>query len=93
MIEERPAAAAGRPAVLVLEGGPCVYLDKFDAADVGDLLGGYSSAICLSRRCYRFVVRDRNGLCCRYGLGEYQLYFEGGRKVFVGPGQFGRGSG
>ena len=81
--------AAGRPAVLVLEGGPYAYLDKSNATDVDDLLGGHSSAICLPRGRYRFVVRDRNGLCCRYGLGEYKLYFEGGRKVFASPGQFG----
>jgi hypothetical protein len=44
--------------------------------------------VCLPEGKYKFVISDVNGLCCQHGLGQYSIYFNGGRTVRDAPGMF-----
>ena len=48
----------------------------------------YSSSVCLPEGNYNLVMSDGNGFCCKYGLGHYSVYFDGGRTVRDAPGLF-----
>jgi hypothetical protein len=65
----------------VLSGGPYTYTST----------GGsnYTDSICLPVGNYKFVMSDINGLCCQNGIGQYSIYFNGGRDIRMGvPGIF-----
>lgn len=65
----------------ILSGGPYTYTDT----------GGsnYTDSICLPVGSYKFVMSDINGLCCQNGIGQYSIYFNGGRDIRMGvPGVF-----
>jgi hypothetical protein len=66
-------------------GGPYTY--------TSDTRANYTSpdhtySVCLPEGKYKFVISDVNGLCCQHGLGQYSIYFNGGRTVRDAPGMF-----
>ena len=65
----------------VLSGGPYTYTST----------GGsnYTDSICLPVGNYKFVMADKNGMCCQNGIGQYSIYFNGGRDIRMDvPGVF-----
>ena len=62
---------------VVLRNRPYPYVDNTDPTYTQGLSTQHTSSICLPVGHYKFVIKDSNGdgLCCRYGLGEYILRF------------------
>lgn len=70
---------------VIKSGGPYTYLSDTEGNSTSSV---YSSSVCLPEGNYNLVISDGNGFCCKYGLGHYSVYFDGGRTVRDAPGLF-----
>jgi len=66
-------------------GGPYTYMSDTGADFTSPV---YTSSVCLPEGNYSFVISDVNGICCQYGLGQYSIFFNGGRTVRDASGVF-----
>lgn len=71
---------------LIRSGGPYSYIDYMGANNYTSPV--YTSPVCLAEGNYNFVMSDVNGICCESGLGQYSIYFNGGRSIRDSPGVF-----
>lgn len=46
-----------------------------------------SKTLCLGQGCYKFVIKDSDGICCYYGQGWYTVTSESG-EIFASGGEF-----
>jgi hypothetical protein len=69
----------------VKSGGPYTYTSDAGANYTSPV---YTSSVCLPEGNYKFVMSDVNGMCCQNGLGQYSIYFNGGRTVHAATGVF-----